>query len=51
MTCDYANLVGASNWVKQMTNKKHYPDWGSNPSSVWNLCGHCPDFISQGKWW
>ena len=43
------NLVGAL--VMQTTNKKHYPGWGSNASSVWNLCGHCSDFISPGNWW
>ena len=35
-----------------MTNQKHYPDLGSEASSVWNFSTHFEDIISQGKqWW
>ena len=34
------------------TNQKHYPDVGSDRSSVWNFCSHFLDDISQGnQWW
>ena len=34
------------------TNLKHYPDQGSDMSSVWNLCTHFSDIFSQGnQWW
>ena len=33
-------------------NQKHYPDMGSNTSSVWNFCALFSDVISRGKeWW
>ena len=42
-------LIG---WKFASTNQKHYPDLGSDTSSVWNFCARFPDFISQGnKWW
>ena len=31
------------------TNQKHYPDLGSDASSVWNLCAHFSDVIWQGN--
>ena len=35
-----------------MTNQKHYPDVGSDASSVWNFCDHFSDVISWGnRWW
>ena len=33
-----------------MTNQKHYPDLGSDPS-VWNFCTHFSDVIWQGNQW
>ena len=44
MKCHYLNLGSASvsDWLKQISNnqkkQKHYPDVGSNASSVWNFC-------------
>ena len=34
---DDAYLGSASDWMKQ-TNQKHYPELGSDASSVWNFC-------------
>ena len=34
-----------------MTNQKHYPDLGSDASSVWNFCTHFSDVIWQGNQW
>ena len=31
------------------TNQKHYPDLGSDTSSVWNFCARFVDVIWQGK--
>ena len=39
-------LIG---WSKFSTNQKHYPDLGSNASSVWNFCARSSDFISRKK--
>ena len=34
------------------TNQKHYPDLGSDTSSVWNFCARLSDVISRGNhWW
>ena len=34
------------------TYQKHYPDLGSDASSVWNFCTFFSDVISQGnQWW
>ena len=33
------------------TNQKHYPDLGSDASSVWNFCAHFSDIIWQGNQW
>ena len=32
-------------------HQKHYPDLGSDTSSVWNFCTHFSDVISQGNHW
>ena len=33
-------------------NQTHYPDLGSDTSSVWNFCSHLPDVISrENQWW
>ena len=32
-----------------LANQKHYPDLGSDTSSVWNSCARCSDVISQGN--
>ena len=34
-----------------MTNQKHYPDLGSDASSVWNFCPHFSDVIWQRNQW
>ena len=36
-------------WSKFSTSQKHYPDLGSNASSVWNFCAPSSDFISRKK--
>ena len=33
----------------QSTSQKHYPDLGSDASSVWNFCARFSDVISRGK--
>ena len=34
------------------TNQKHYPDLGSDASSVWNFCAHFSEVILPGnQWW
>ena len=34
------------------TNQKHYPDHGSDTSSLWNFCDRFSDVISRGNhWW
>ena len=41
-------LIGRAAW-ESSTNQKHYPDLGSDASSVWNLCAHFSDVISRGN--
>ena len=41
-------LIG---WKFASTNQKHYPDLGSDASSVWNFCTCFLDVISRGNWW
>ena len=41
MTHHNPDLGSASDWLNQpcgTTNQKHYPDLGSDVSSVWNFC-------------
>jgi len=38
-------LIG---WGEFSTNQKHYPDQGSDTSSLWNFCARSSDVISQG---
>ena len=49
MTCHFCF------WLEEnfaSTNQKHYPDLGSDASSVWNFCTRFSDFISRGnQWW
>ena len=43
-----------SKWHDQSeaTNQKHYPDLGSDVSSVWNFCAHFSDVIlRENQWW
>ena len=53
----YTDLGSATDWLKicfnlASTNQKHYPDLGSDASSVWNFCSGCSDVISRGdQWW
>ena len=45
-------LIGRARRKFISTNQKHYPDLGSNASSVWNFCTRFSDVISRGKqWW
>ena len=42
-------LIG---WKFSSTNQKHYPDLGSDASSVWNFCTRFSNVISRGnQWW
>ena len=42
-------LIG---WSKFSTNQKHYPDLGSDTSSVWDFYARFSDVISRGnQWW
>ena len=39
-------------WTKFSTNHKHFPNLGSDSSSVWNFCAHFSDVILWGnQWW
>ena len=38
-------LIG---WSKFSANQEHYPDLGSDTSSVWNFCARFSDVISRG---
>ena len=40
-------LGSASVWLKQIS-QKHYLDWGSDTSSVWNSCAHSSDITPWG---
>ena len=40
-----------SNFSRGMTNLKHYPDLGSDASSVWNFCARFSDVIWRGYQW
>ena len=59
MTCHHPELGSASDWSYRLgfgkfasTNQKHYPDLGSDASSVWNFCARFSDVISRGnQWW
>ena len=55
MTRHHPDLSSASYRLKLSTNEKHYPDLGSDASSVWNFCSCSSDVISRGnktkKWW
>ena len=33
------------------TNQKHYPDLGSETSSVWNFCARSSNVVSRGNQW
>ena len=52
MTHHYADLGSASetHFLCSMTNQKHYPDLGSDMSSVWNFAACFSDIISQGNY-
>ena len=57
MTRHYLDLGSASDMVVPLvkfasTNQKHYPDLGSDASSVRNFCARFSDVISPGnRWW
>ena len=55
MTHHHPDLSSPSHRLKLSTNEKHYPDLGSDASSVWNFCSCSSDVISRGnktkKWW
>ena len=52
----WRRTLSRSGWYfffpRDTTNQKHYPDLGSDTSSVWNFCACSPDVISQeNHWW
>ena len=52
MMYGYLDLGSASDWIKAskfLTNQKHYPDLGSEASSVWDFCACFSDIITQGN--
>ena len=57
MTCHYLDQPGSTFVlvVQQgkfaSTNQKHYPDLGTDTSSVWGFCAHFADVILQGNYW
>ena len=45
-----ADLGRASDWLNQfVANQMHYPDLGSDASSVWNFCTRFSDVITRGN--
>ena len=56
MACHYPDLgsamIGcAARGIFASTNRKQYPDLGSDASLVWNFCSCFSDVISQGNQW
>ena len=50
LTRHYQDLDSASDWLKiTLSNQTHYPDLGSDMSSVWNFCALCSGVISRGN--
>ena len=47
-TTSQIRLVPLIGWKIASSNQKHYPDLGSDRSSVWNSCGRFSDIISKG---
>ena len=47
-TTSQIRLVPLIGWKIASSNQKHYPDLGSDRSSVWNSCGCFSDIISKG---
>ena len=47
-TDDATVAVGLIGYKFASTNQKHYPDLGSDASSVWNFCAPFSDVISLG---
>ena len=44
--------IGRSAREIASTNQKHYPDLGSETSSVWNFCARSSNVVSRGnQWW
>ena len=41
-------LIARDAWEFDLTNQKHYPDLGSDESSVWNFCPRFSDVIWYG---
>ena len=47
-------LIGRATYSREFvpTNQKHYPDLGSDASSVWSFCARFSDVISRANpWW
>ena len=41
-----------ANFLRGATNQKHFPDLGSDTSSVWNFCSRFSDVIlREHRWW
>ena len=54
MTHHYQDLRSASDWleISLNPNQKHYPDLGSDASSVWNVCARFSAVIwRENQWW
>ena len=57
MTRHYPELGSALDWSCHVGNllpfnQKHYPDLGSDASSIWNFCAPFSDIILPGnEWW
>ena len=47
-TTTQIRVVPLIGWKIASSNQKHYPDLGSDRSSVWNSCGCFSDIISKG---
>ena len=47
-TTTQIRVVPLIGWKIASSNQKHYPDLGSDRSSVWNSCGLFSDIISKG---
>ena len=53
MRRNYPDLCNVPDWLKfASTNEKHYPDLGSDTSSVWHLSGRFSQIILWvNQWW
>ena len=47
--CQWRVSSASDRWSKLSFNQKHYPDKGSDTSSVWNFCALSSGVISRGN--